>query len=452
MKNRNVSAFERLFFNKKFLMIFSLLTAVILWTVVKANYGEMMNQRFNELSVYEPSLQTDSGDFEAFYNPNKLHNVTVRVSGLEFYVKALKDDDIIVEAKPGQVDSAGYRDVNLNAYVNNNNDDNVKVLSVSPSTMKVFYDTKVTGFERELEVRVTNEDEVVAKGYALDLERSNATVKLSGPQSVLNRITKVYYNVEIPEDQIPLTKEYKTSNISISYEIDHKEATASTNKQLLYCELEGEVEAIIPVKHNITRPLTIDFVGQPKSFAERLPKYSITPQTVNLLVDGGSANDITNENLIVGTVYFRELKNAKNTKYFTIDQSYGTLTDGSDGSVKVQVDLSNYKSALMDVSTNQVELRNKADNLNYTPNLYEIKNTLDPEQDEGVMVIGPKASLSKIRPGDLQLEIDVSALTEPTDTPVAVEISNIYIRNEGVDDCWVYGTYKALITVTAAEQ
>jgi phosphoenolpyruvate synthase/pyruvate phosphate dikinase len=48
---------------------------------------------------------------------------------------------------------------------------------------------------------------------------------------------------------------------------------------------------------------------------------------------------------------------------------------------------------------------------------------------------------------DIQAEINVSSLSTDALWNQSVEISNLSIVDEEIDDCWIYGTYKAEISV-----
>ena len=60
----------------------------------------------------------------------------------------------------------------------------------------------------------------------------------------------------------------------------------------------------------------------------------------------------------------------------------------------------------------------------------------------------PRESLEKITADMLQIEINVSSLDTSLSGYQRVSISNISIRSEEINDCWVYGSYRAKVAVS----
>ena len=66
--------------------------------------------------------------------------------------------------------------------------------------------------------------------------------------------------------------------------------------------------------------------------------------------------------------------------------------------------------------------------------------------------MGPKEKLDKITEEDIQIEINVSSLSLMRSNEQLVEVSNISFASDEFDDCWIYGKYKAFISVEFKEQ
>ena len=70
---------------------------------------------------------------------------------------------------------------------------------------------------------------------------------------------------------------------------------------------------------------------------------------------------------------------------------------------------------------------------------------------DSVTIIGPKSSLEKITADMLQIEINVSSLRTDFTGYQRVSISNISISSEEINDCWVYGSYRARVLVRESQ-
>ena len=102
--------------------------------------------------------------------------------------------------------------------------------------------------------------------------------------------------------------------------------------------------------------------------------------------------------------------------------------------------MSSMSSVTMEKTPSKIVLLNQDESYNYI---------IDFEKSElnAITVIGPADSLSKITNEDIQIEINVSSLSLGRSAKQVVEVSNISIASETVNDCWIYGKYKAYISV-----
>jgi hypothetical protein len=126
---------------------------------------------------------------------------------------------------------------------------------------------------------------------------------------------------------------------------------------------------------------------------------------------------------------------------FPVDEKLGVnIVDKSIGKFTVSLDMSSMSSVTMEKTPSKIVLLNQDENFNYI---------IDFEKSElnAITVIGPAESLKKITNEDIQIEINVSSLSLGRSEEQAVEVSNISIASEKVNDCWIYGKYKAYISV-----
>ncbi len=437
MKSRKTNAIENLFFNNKFLMVFSLVMAIVLWTVVKLNYNEKSTRVFTDLKVSLNFSQAEDRDFFPFYDEDDLR-VTVEVSGRSYNINAysLQRDDITVEANAGYVDSAGYKTILPSVSIENKK---VDIVRITPQSFEVYFDQKVTE-TFNVEARLLNKAaELENEGYIVGQPvPSLSTVDVTGPAKVLDKIEKVYFDAKLNKKQLPLTSTTELDAV-ISYDLQD-ERTA----KYLVCENIGKggnnATVTVPVNRVITVEPVVKFVNQPAYLDEHPPKVTITPAQVKLSYNADEGTEAP-ASLNIGTVDFRTLSNTVNRLTMKADEKNVQLIDGVN-EFSVRIDLSDFSSELIDATKSNVVFLNQQENFKYTADLENIG--LDK-----VKVIGPAPSLKKLQPEDLQLEINVSSLSRPSANAHALDITNISIQSKSINDCWISGEYRARVQMIA---
>lgn len=429
--------FEGLLYNNKFLMVFSLVIAVALWATVKINYSEEIVRNISDIQITVNN--TDSqGEYEMFIDPNSLV-ASVEVSGKAYNLNqyALTKDDITVEATSSYIDSAGYKVLTLSARVADTVS-GVKVTKISPSTITVYCDRKTTG-TFNVEAKLENDMETIVDGKLTVGQpvASMSTVEITGPASILNKLTKVYFTGKINEEDLPLSKT-KELPAEISYQLDRQ-----SESKYLICESINEESnpATITVPVYVTRKVStaVNFVNQPASFVESVPNVTVQPSSATILQN--SKDDEIIETLYVGTIDFSEVYNKKNVFEFAVNEQLGVnIVDKNIEKFTVTVDMSDMEKATLTQAPAKVVFINQDDN--YTYNIDYSMSSLD-----SIQIIGPKESVEKISAEDLQVEINVSSMNLTRASNQIVEVSNISIQGEEFSDCWVYGKYRVAITI-----
>lgn len=433
--NTNKSRLEGLFYNNRFLAIFCAFVSVILWATVKINYSADTVRVLNDLKVNLGSTAEEL-DFTAFVSPENLL-VDVEVTGKAYNINAhaLSKDDIVVEATSGFIDSAGYRVVSLSARIADAAAANdFEVTNISPSTITVYYDRKVTDTFNVI-ARVSNDlENAVKEGFILGKPvPSLNTVEVTGPATILSKMSNVYFDAVINEKDLPLV-----SSVELGAEISYP-VGRSADSIFLVCETVNSqtnpATVTLPVYAKKTVPVTVKFINQPEGL--ELPEYSITPSKVEIIYNPKDAEKYSELN--VGTVDFKKLDNTLNNFAIDIDQDKLAvkLTDKQIKSFDVSVDMSEYTKKTVSYSVANVIFLNKKDEMVYS---LGTGGTLD-----SITVIGPKKSVQQLTSDDISIEINVSALNNSSSSSHLLD-ANISVSNSKINNCWVYGEYKAYVT------
>ncbi len=433
MKKIKTDFFEKVFYNNKFLFVLSLVLAVALWAAVKINYSGNTNKIIADVKVSIDSSLAQENDYVPFVEEGGL-NVDVEVSGKSYNISSLTKDDIVVEASSGYIDSAGYKVLTLTAR---STETDVDIASVSPSSITVFFDRKAND-AFNVEAKIENSDVLQSTDeYFIGKPvPSLNTVNVTGPASVVESLKKVVFVAKVDEGLLPLTQ-----TVDVPAEISF-ETTSRRGKEFLVCSDVGEksnpATITIPVSKLKTVETAVKFVNEPKYYDENPPKVFIDPHEVKISYN---PTDEEYESYNVGTVDFSKLHNGRNDLTFDVDEkSAALLVDKTIKQFTVTVDLGSVSETTIDASSANVVFLNQSKDHKYTASLKNMG--LD-----SVTIVGPKASLEKITADMLQIEINVSSLDTSVTGYQRVNVSNISISSEEIDDCWVYGTYRARVLV-----
>ncbi len=445
MDKKKRASSEGIFYNDKVLMVLSLVVAILLWAVVKINYSADVTRNFSDVKIAMNNTFSQSGEFEVFVDEKDLY-AEVEVTGKAYNLNqyALDKDDIIVEATSTYIDSAGYKVLTVTARIADGAaaTTDVEIVKVEPSSITVYYDRKTTN-TFNVEARLDNDPDTIVSDdlTAGQPVPSMSTVEVTGPATILNKLTKVYFDAQISESDHPLsaTKEVAAE---ISYQLDR----AGEGK---YLRCEGiddganPATVTIPVYVEKEVPTAVKFINQPSLYAENPPEYEVNPDKAMIMYNTTDSEEITQ--LFVGTVDFSSVSNTRNVFEFPVDEKLGAnVVDKTIDKFTVTVDMSDMSSLTLDKVPGKVVFISQEEGFNYAIN-YE-------ESDlSAITIIGPKESLEKITAEDLQLEINVASLAKGRATSQTIEVSNISIQSDKINDCWIYGKYNVLIDVTPTE-
>ena len=439
MNNSKKSIIERIVFNNKALMVFSVIVAIFIWATVKINYAEETYRTLSDVKINIASTVDESSELVAFIDEKELYcEVEVKGKSYDINSYSLTKDEIVVEASGTFVDSAGYKVLTLTAKTAEGGMSGFEITRISPSSISVYYDRKTTD-TFNVEAKLSNDlDSLVEGDYAVGQPvPSMNTIDVTGPATVLNRLSKVYFTASIKDDALPLTAS-KNLPAKIAFDLENEDEA-----KYLICEgINNESNpATVTVPVNVTKEVEtgVKFVNQPAVFSEKVDGVTVSPNKVKISYN--PQDDEQYDKLFVGTIDFSKIYNKVNYFEFPIDEKLGVnIADKSLEKFDVSVDMSKMSRKTLDKAPTTVVFLNQDENYNYSID-FENSNL-----DE-IMLIGPADSLKKITADDIQIEINVSSLGVNSRIIQKVKVSNISIQSDDIDDCWVYGEYEAVISI-----
>lgn len=443
MKKGKKSLSEKLIYNNKFVMFISVALAIIIWASVKINYSTDITRVVSDVRI---SLNTDVSDdsgYKYFVDEEQLY-VDVEISGKAYDVNSnvIDKEDIIVTAPGAYSDYAGKKELSLNARIEGGRG-NAQIVSVIPSKITVFYDREVTE-TFNVEAKLTDDTStLVGENYIFSELRvsGSKTVDITGPESVISKIETVYLTATVDESMKPLEK-----SVLLEPKIEYKFKESVDTGYLRWLKVEDEIPKVnVVVKEIKNVPTAIKYINNPSDYKPGDDNVVIDPENVIIL---GSAESNVSQYL-VHTIDFSELSNKKNEFVFSVDevQSKEMLSDKNIKEFKVTIDFSHLTRKSFKPDSCEIIYVGGDGAYDYTPDFSGFEN-------EEIIVIGPRDSVSKISAKDIKIEIDVENLHQARNGSRIVKVTNISIQGEPQKDCWIYGSYEATVTASAkpAEQ
>lgn len=402
-----------LFNNDKFLLIFSLFAALIIWLLVVVNVSEATTRVIQGVKVNIDSTVPSQFGLEVFGEKEFTVDVTVKGKKYQISPAALSAEDIVITAQTNNVDSAGKRTLQLKPEIPEGAD--YTISSISLRSIDVYFDTAKT-------VQMVIEPLVEADGFPVveegftsgNINLSETSVTVTGPSTEINRIEKVVAKLELEKSL--------SSNKSADAEIillndknrsDFKYVTMSIDKVVL----------TIPVLQVKEIETIVTFKNAPDNYLVTPLKYSVSPgkDLFNISVDDYDKT----VNYSIGTIDFKTLSPSNHV--FTFLAEDVAVAEGSTTEeYVVNVDMSGIRQ----------------EHITYSKDNYILNNPDEKEYkvsglNKSIVVVGAEKDLESITEEDVKVEIDLSEIDISQGQSITVP-AVVTVDNAG---CWIYGSY-----------
>lgn len=274
IKNFSLS---KLFSNRRFTAVFSVVVAFIAWLVVTVNQTETRTSTFANITInigIEDSFAGSMGLEVVSQDYIKTANVTVE--GPNYIVSAIKPNDLLINADLSSVTAPGEYNIPLVAQATNGAR-GFTIIEVSPSAVKLTFDYVDT---KEFDVTAKADDITAKTGLIKDTPVLNYVgdskkLTLTGARNDINRIDRVEAIVSA-KGELNASQTYDAK--IVIYDKDGKELDNSLFK-LPY----DEFKVTVPIYKKKTVPVVPVFSGEP-SVGAGLGKVSkISPSSVTVM-------------------------------------------------------------------------------------------------------------------------------------------------------------------------
>lgn len=427
---------SNLLYNKKFIVVLSLVLAFALWLGISMTENPIRPQTFNDLSATITLEGTAAADLGlGIVSDVASQKFSVTVTGPNYIVSALKPEDISLSASTIGINSAGNFSLELAATSNKSG---FTVSSITPATIDVsvdFIDTKEFTLVPKL-IGVSASEGLVAETPVIsDLQQTTVTVK--GPRSTIERIATVATYKEV--NATLSTSETFNADV-VLYDANDKILYRYTSDGTVYDANDNVITnsylslSFTGVK--VTQPISKQKTVNCKAMFNNLPagitandvKYSLNHTKLTII---GTPEIVDNiEFISLSAIDFREVSTSKSE--FNVS---AILPDG----VKF---IENVEEFVVDIDTSR-----------YAEVTLDIKNircvglseTLKAKTDKvikNVKICGPSDIIKNINANDLFAVVDL------TDKSAGAYTVEVVIKSDVYNNVWQLGSYTTSITVS----
>lgn len=418
-KRRKKFAWSSLVYNNRLMLLASFVTAFCIWVIMMYNNtDENQTWKIDNVPV---TVEYSTGAVEEglkVYNLSK-NSVSVSISGNSLAIRQVKAENIeVVATITENMKDRKNNTLTLSARKKGEVLTDFSVTSIDPGTVTAEVDVaKEASFPIENGITASAET-----GYFVRQPQFSAeTVTISGPSSVISRISKVVAEYEFPE---PLSETKDFVADLVLYDEDGEKIESD------YLTLSTEtVDVRLTVLWQEDVPLVASFTGKPASFPDRL--ITISPETVTFA--GPKEGFETFQDISLTPIDFSNIDLVTKTFKVDIVTPEGFVNISNYQSATISVDLDGYAEKW--VSINSITPVNVSDQMDVTV----LNESLE------ILIVGPASDVAKITDQNVYAQVNMSSRKEfgTTELPVTVGI-------QGNTSCWVSGSYIA--TVTASEK
>ena len=345
------------------------------------------------------------------YGQNEV-KARVSVKGNSLTVNQIKNSDIqVVAQEVSSVSGAGEYTFNLVAVKKGQLTD-YEVVSIDPGTVVVEVDkSKEMTLPIESKINYTTDE----NHYISAPELSTSSVKLSGPETVLNKVVRAVVEYDVKES-LQETKTFSTKINLYDSEgnlIEDDRITMSADR----------VDVTLTVLNRKELPITFKYKNQPSNFDLDKSKIKINPETLDVGATADMLNNLSEVSL--GELDLSKLSPDTNTFVDGVRNLSNVTT------ATVEFDLSDFATKTIDISNFNVK------------NLDASKNATVTTKSLSVTIVAPKSVIDQIEANDISADIDMSTInvTGSTEVPVTITV------NSASGKAWAYGSYKVNINV-----
>ena len=410
-----------LFYNNKFVAVFSVLAALVLWFSMAFTNTEEFPVPIRDVPVTIKIPEAAQAEGLKCFSPQSL-KVTVYVKGNSLSVRNVTAENVALETQITETISGAKSYLATISSSKRGYITDYEIDRIEPSIVQLTLDYSE---EKTFPILTDGVSASAADGYFVgSVAAAPESVTISGPKSVVDSISVVTVG-EKALGEVNQTARF-TADLLL---LDANGNTLSKDK---YDQLSLSVQSsdiTVPVLVRKTVPFTANFTNAPSGLKLDSSFVTLSPSTVEL---AGAAEDFNSyKSIQLDPIDFSQI--SPDTNVFDIPvslpSSFRNLQQINE--VTVRLNLAGY-------TTKTITARSfKVNNLGHEYEAEVTTTSLD------IVVVGPEEELANLTDSNLVVQVDMSQnndFTGHTEMPATVSIS-------GSTKCWAYGSYKVNLSV-----
>ncbi len=412
-----------LFYNNRFLLVFSIVVAVVFWLVVVVELGVEVESTVKNVPVQiDYAMVEENLGLKPFGETS--FKVDVTVKGKKYIVESGDMlDDLVVKANTSYVNSAGNSTLKLEISSKNSNPA-YTIVRYSVDEITVYFD-----YPGDREFVVVPEFEFdgnpVADGYHIGgyIFPESDTIRVTGPETEVNKISKVVAKAEVNGNL--------KQNETVDAELVALAEGDETVRNISFSRKTGKIRITVPVYKIADLPLGCSFVNKPSDYVDNPPfTVSISPATAKIGIPEKKLEGINEFEIL--TVDYSEIKEGVNVFVVKASDITGGVVIGDVEEFTVTVNVHGMVSDKISAPQN-ISFVNEPTGT--TVDLVK----LDFSE---MTVVGPFSSIEEINAENITVTADLSGISSDAKGNLTVPVM---IKD---DDCWSYGEYTATVLIS----
>lgn len=392
---------ESILNNNKVIFLISVILAVITWVLVTMNSGNVQTRSIT-VPVNVSLNNTYASQIGLKLISESSTDVAVEIRGKWSVISKITADDIQVRADVSSIQKAGEQQVSLIPSRNSGVAD-YDIISCTPSEVTIDCDYwKTTAIELQIETPSITAADVEGAQIGTpvtEVELTDNKVNVSGPQTVIDKISKLV--AKVPEEA--KLKETKTFTTTLqALDAEGKEVSL---EHCTFAEFESTtVSIIVPVEISREVALTATWTHAPEALGENPFELDVNPKTITI-VGPPEVMKTIGDTYSVHTIDFDNLAD----EYYVWDVDIPT-----DGSFRIASEETKAVISLdlRDYTTKEVAVNISDENVKIERNGKNLKSAIQ-KKTETITFIGKYADLEEIKPEDISMLVDVGESDVP---------------------------------------
>lgn len=409
----------KLFQNKRFSVIFSLVVAFVFWMVISINQTPTIERTIVNVPVTINTQGTTAGDRGLdVVDSNFQKLVSVKVMGPAYVVGSLTAEDIMVSPSLAGVTEPGEYELLLYATKGSFASE-YSVSSITPAVLKLnfdYIDTKEFTVQPEV-VGVSAVQGLVAETPIIS-NADEITVTVKGARAYMEKLATVKAYAEV-NTVLSETTTYQAD--ILLYDKDGNKLDISN-----FTISKSKVSVSVPVSKTKVVPILPIFKNAPSEYQNFL-KYSLSNTEVTIIGPAATVDAISGIEL--SPLDFNEISISNNSFELVPVLPDGIKLLDNVQAVTVQIDTKSFAEKTFTVSEYLVVNNQSGYKVSLNSSIKNVK------------VCGPRRVLNSISANDLVAVIDLTGKTMGDFTV------NVTITCPANNSVWQIGTYQASIKV-----